>query len=358
MFYKTVVRPYLFRRSAHDAEIAHEQAIAFLSALGKSPAYRLIRAMKRMNGVDREVFGIRFPNPVGFAAGLDKHGLALRGLEAIGFGFGEVGTITPLPQRGNDRPRIFRLPEDRCAINRLGFNSVGASEVAHNMTMRGMPSIPIGVNVGMNKNTSLDNAAHDYIAGLRWMYPFASYFTFNTSSPNTPGLRKLQDRGRLDELLQYGQQTLQVLAAEYGHKKKPLVVKVAPDLTHEAMIDVLDVLLARQVAGIIVGNTTIERPGVLRSSAKTEVGGLSGPPLYEKTRMWTRFIKRHAPTLPIIAVGGIDTPWKALDLIEVCGASLVQIYTGLIYEGPSLPSRMARALWKVGPDPLPKPVVA
>ena len=327
--YERVVRPVLFRLGGGDAEAAHERTLRLLARV---PARRPYSPP----GAARTVLGIPFPNPVGLAAGMDKDGRALPAWPALGFGFVEVGTVTWHPQRGNDRPRLFRLPRDRALVNRMGFNNAGAPALADRLGTVGPLGVPLGISLGKSKVTPLAGVVEDYVGSLRMLYPYGDYFAVNVSSPNTPGLRALQDRGRLGALLQALLAQARALAG--GAAVKPLLVKVAPDLTDAALGELLDVCLGLGVAGIIATNTTIERPGV----STPEPGGLSGRPLAPRALEVVRFVVKESG-LPVIGVGGITEPDDAVRMLAA-GASLVQLYTGLIYRGPALIRRTVRAL--------------
>ncbi len=280
------------------------------------------------------VFGLTFPNPVGLAAGFDKNAEVPDALLRLGFGHVECGTITPRPQVGNPKPRIFRLVEDRAVINRLGFNNEGLEAAAARLEARhraGAGGI-VGANLGANKDTQ-DKPA-DYVTGLKRLYGLADYFTVNVSSPNTPGLRNLQQRDDLQDLLT---RVLDARAALAGTKTpKPVLLKVAPDLTPEDVADIVDVAVGCGVDGLIVSNTTIARPEGLKGASASETGGLSGAPLFERsTDMIRTFAGQVKGRIPIIGVGGVASPEQAYAKIRA-GASLVQLYTGLVYEGPGL----------------------
>jgi dihydroorotate dehydrogenase len=320
MLYERAVRPVLFRLGGGDAETAHERTLATLARL---PAFRRPYSP---SGASKTVLGLRFPNRVGLAAGMDKDGRALRAWPALGFGFVEVGTVTWHAQPGNDRPRLFRLPEHEAIVNRMGFNNGGARALAARLAALGPLPVPLGISLGKSKITPLDDAVEDYVQSFRVLSAYADYFAINISSPNTPGLRQLQDRDRLAELLG-------ALASS-----KPLLVKVAPDLTDAALGELLDVCLEHGVAGVIATNTTIERPGV----STGEAGGLSGRPLAARALEVVRFVTKESG-LPVIGVGGITRPDDAVRMVDA-GASLVQLYTGLIYRGPGLVRGCVRAL--------------
>lgn len=323
--YRRVVRPVLFRIGGRDAEKAHERTLA---ALATGTPVLSLRAPYSPSGARRTVFGVSFPNPVGLAAGMDKDGRALRAWPALGFGFVEVGTVTRHPQPGNDRPRLFRLVDDEAIVNRMGFNNAGAEHLAARLASIGPLKVPLGISLGKSKVTPLDDAVEDYLGSLRALAAYGDYFAVNVSSPNTPGLRRLQDREFLDDLL----------GALRGATGKPLVVKVAPDLTDAALGDLLDVCLARGVAGLIATNTTIGRPGV----STPETGGLSGRPLAARAREVVAFVAKESG-LPVIGVGGVLDPDDAARLVDA-GASLVQIYSGLVYRGPGLVRAAVRAV--------------
>jgi dihydroorotate dehydrogenase len=281
-------------------------------------------------------FGLDFPNPIGLAAGFDKDGVAPDNLLALGFGFVEIGTVTPRPQSGNPRPRLFRLDRDRGVINRLGFNSAGHARTHANLSRRRMGGI-VGVNLGANKD-SADRIA-DYVSGIEAFADLASYFTINVSSPNTPGLRDLQQAAALDELLSG------VLdARDRAPHRRPLLLKIAPDLSLGELDDIVRVARARDIDGMIVSNTTISRPASLASSQAKESGGLSGRPLFDlSTRMLTETFQRVEGQFPLIGVGGIDGPEAALAKLDA-GATLVQLYSALVLDGPELIARIKRGL--------------
>lgn len=282
-----------------------------------------------------QAFGLTFKNPIGLAAGYDKDGVVIRGLSALGFGHLEIGTVTPRPQPGNPLPRSFRLVEDEGVINRLGFPGKGAEFVAHKLsTLRRPPSTVIGVNLGKNKDTPLENAADDYITLLRRFTPLADYLTINISSPNTVGLRRLQGREMLESLLgAIARERSTIALGRAG--RVPILVKLAPDLSDEELDDAVGVILDTGMDGIIATNTTLSREG-LRSAHRVESGGLSGKPLTGLSDLvLSKVVKRVAGKVPIIGVGGITTPDDAKRKLDL-GATLVQIYTGMIFTGPLL----------------------
>jgi dihydroorotate dehydrogenase len=342
--YSGAARQLLFRLGGGDAETAHERTLAALARLGRYPAVvglgrRLAAAADPR--LARTVFGVRFPGPVGLAAGMDKDGRALRAWPALGLGFVEVGTVTAHAQPGNPRPRLFRLPASEAIVNRMGFNNAGAAALAARLAdlrAAGGPGVPLGVSLGKSKATPLPDAVPDYLESFGLLRRWADYVAINVSSPNTPGLRALQDRDALDGLLA-------ALQAATG-PPVPLLVKIAPDLDEHAVAEVLEVCLARGVAGVIAANTTLSRDGVAPADAgtATQAGGLSGRPLTARARALVRFVVGETGgALPVIGVGGICTPADALALLDE-GASLVQVYSGLVYRGPGLIRGVHRAL--------------
>jgi len=326
-----LARAALFRIGGGDAEAAHEWTLRRLSRL--SP--RVLAVLRRRYAVPAPVraFGVDFPNPVGLAAGMDKNGLALPAWPALGFGFVEVGTVTAYGQPGNPRPRLFRLRESEAVINRMGFNNEGAASLASRLTEVGPLPVPLGISLGKSKATPLGEAVADYHASYDLLRGHASYVAVNVSSPNTPGLRALQDREHLDAILE----------ALVGGP--PVLVKIAPDLTEPAIAELLRVCTDRGAAGVIATNTTLSRAGVAAAdlTLSREAGGLSGRPLTERAREVVEFVCRETGgALPVIGVGGILDPDDATRLFDA-GASLVQLYTGFIYRGPALVRSIARA---------------
>ncbi len=344
--YERVGRPLLFRIGGGDPEAAHDWTLRRLAALARRP--RLLAVLRRRYAVSAptQAFGITFPNPVGLAAGLDKDGLALPAWPALGFGFIEVGTVTGAPQPGNDRPRLVRLPDSAALINRMGFNNAGASALADRLgelRRRGGLGVPLGISLGKSKLTPMAEAAGEYVASMRRLHPYADYWAVNVSSPNTPGLRSLQDRSTLDELLRALMAEAVTLAGP--RRPTPILVKVAPDLTEQAIAEAIEVCLARGVAGVIATNTTLARSGLAPADTTRAgtPGGLSGHPLATRARAVVAFVHREAGgRLPVIGVGGILEPDDARRLFDA-GASLVQLYTGLIYRGPGLVRAIGRA---------------
>lgn len=342
--YRHVLRPLFFRM---DPERAHELAMRALAACSGSPALRgLLKAIAGRSdapALAREVFGVRFPNPVGLAAGFDKNGVALRAWEALGFGFVEAGTITARAQPGNDRPRLFRFPEQRALVNRLGFNNRGADALAAHFsalrTAGQWPSIPVGINIGKSKITPLDQAVEDYLHSFRRLHAYADYVVVNVSSPNTPGLRQLQGREELSALLGALQ------AANRGlERPRPLLVKIAPDLADGQIADVAALADEHALAGIVATNTTIDH-SALPVDRRGETGGLSGAPLRARATAVVRLLASQT-RLPIIAVGGVDDAESAREKFDA-GASLVQLYTGFVYGGPTIVREIVSALGRV-----------
>jgi dihydroorotate dehydrogenase len=388
-FFEAVVRPALFRIGGGDAETAHESTLHRLSGLSARP--KVLDAMRRRYAVaaPRTVFGVDFPNPVGLAAGMDKNGVALPAWPALGFGFVEVGTVTAKAQPGNDKPRVFRGTHSEAIVNRMGFNNDGAQALAdrlssllgeprrrphvsapevisggspseRNHSRPGVPDspatllrnripgelppmasalglrTPLGISLGKSKATPLADAVDDYVYSARLLRPYADYLAVNVSSPNTPGLRELQDRSHLSELLA-------VLAAEVAGT--PILVKIAPDLTEPAIAEVLQVCADRGVAGLIATNTTLGRDGLAPADAAlaNEAGGLSGRPLTARAREVVAFVhKQTGGALPVIGVGGLMSADDVTRMFDA-GARLVQLYTGFIYHGPGLVKAAATA---------------
>lgn len=314
MLFEKAVRPWLFRR---DAEDAHEWTLARLSRMPKAAR----GVLKKRYAVSDPVrlFGVEFPNRVGLAAGMDKNGIALKAWPAMGFGFVEVGTVTWHAQPGNEKPRMFRQPEREAIVNRMGFNNFGASALASKLALH-TREIPLGISLGKSKVTPLDEAVEDYRRSFEVLRDFGDYFAVNVSSPNTPGLRELQEKSHLDA----------ILAELKGGP--PILVKIAPDLTDTAIAELLEVCAARGVAGIIATNTTVAHDG--------PTGGLSGRPLGQRAREVVSFVHKESG-LPIIGVGGIMSADGAKRMFEA-GASLIQLYTGFVYHGPALVRRCAR----------------
>ncbi|MCG8346633.1 MAG: quinone-dependent dihydroorotate dehydrogenase [Chloroflexales bacterium] len=347
MLYKHLLRPMLFSLSQRDPELAHERTLALLATL--SNALWLTSRLRQVWAVqdpalERTLFGLRFPNPLGLAAGMDKDGIAIPAWAALGLGFVEVGTVTLQAQPGNPRPRLFRLVRDQALINRMGFNNHGAAALASRLSRLPSQTIPIGVSLGKSRVTPVEAAINDYCASFRTLYTYGDYFAINVSSPNTPGLRTLQDRAQLDELLAALQSENWNLS--HDAQMKPLLVKIAPDLSDHAIGEVLEVCSIHNISGIIATNTTLSRERLCHTppTQASEAGGLSGKPLAAEVCRIVRFISRETGgRLPIIGVGGIFGPSDALAMLDA-GASLLQVYTGLVYEGPAMVRRINRVL--------------
>jgi dihydroorotate dehydrogenase len=326
-----LIRPILMRM---DAERAHDLTLKVLKALP-------LPALRSEGSRAVTAFGLTFPNPVGLAAGFDKNAVAVDPLLGLGFGFVEIGSVTPRPQAGNPRPRLFRLPADGGVINRFGFNNEGHAAVHARLAARRGRGGIIGVNVGANKDS--DNKAADYAAGILAFADVASYFTLNVSSPNTPGLRDLQKREALDDLL------ARVVAARDEasriHPRRPLLLKIAPDLALAELDDVVEVAMRRAMDGMIVGNTTISRPASLRdNTVAAEAGGLSGAPLFDlSTKLLAETAARVEGRMPLVGVGGIDSAAAARAKLAA-GATLVQLYSALVFKGPGLVRAIIRRL--------------
>jgi dihydroorotate dehydrogenase len=349
--YRHLARPVLFRLGHGDAEIAHRRTLEALHRLARSPrALAVVARLIRAQPSPRRVFGVDFPSAVGLAAGMDKDGVALKAWPAMGFGYVEVGTVTAQPQPGNPRPRLFRLPESHALINRMGFNNAGAAALAVTLEAVGDIGVPLGISLGMSKVTPIDAAVSDYLTSLRAVYPYADYIAVNVSSPNTAGLRGLQDREPLDELLGALTEEAGCLAMQHDRPDRPVpvLVKIAPDLSSAAIGDLLEVCSDRGIAGVIATNTTVERPGVSRAETTlaAEAGGLSGRGLGPRALEVVRFVTSHSE-LPVIGVGGITTAEDGLAMLDA-GASLLQLYTGFVYSGPPLVAELNRAVSRRG----------
>jgi dihydroorotate dehydrogenase len=324
--YERFVRPLLF---SLDAETAHHLTVALLQRASRfDPALRMLRSLQPPPK-PKTLFGLTFPNPIGLAAGLDKNGVALPAWAALGFGFIEIGTVTAKAQPGNPKPRIFRLSEQQALINRLGFNNDGADAIARRLAALResgpWPAVPVGINIGKSRTTPLEQATDDYLYSFRALRDFADYITLNISSPNTPGLRELQEPEKLSELLH-------AIGNEAGTTPKPLVVKISPDLSGTELKAILAVCEENGVSGIIATNTTLDHSSI--ASQLDQAGGLSGAPLRDKSTALVREINARS-TIPVIASGGIFDAESAREKFQA-GALLIQLYTGLIYRGPQL----------------------
>ncbi len=340
--YKLLLKPILF---LFPAEKAHHLTVGLLkftlAVPGLSHLFRMVFSVKDRR-LQREVMGLTFPNPVGLAAGFDKDGKSFRAMAALGFGFIEVGTVTPRPQAGNPLPRLFRLPEDKALINRMGFNNEGVDALVERLKRDRPKGLIIGGNIGKNKDTPNAEAVSDYLYGFEKLFPHVDYFVVNVSSPNTPNLRALQEKEPLTRLLNALQERNRAMAAP-----KPVLLKIAPDLTDGQLDDIIEIVEATGLAGIIATNTTISRQGLQTDPhrvAEIGAGGLSGKPVRERSTEVIRYLHgRTKGKLTIIGVGGIGSPADALEKLEA-GASLVQVYSGLVYAGPGLVRDINRAL--------------
>ena len=336
-----LIRPFFFQ---FDPEKIHHFVTASLKRFNKFPGAAAIgRAVFSIENpsLEREVFGLKFKNPVGLAAGFDKNGELMGEMANLGFGFVEVGTVTPLPQPGNPKPRMFRLPQDAGLINRMGFNNLGVDVVAERLrryrNLKPQTSnLIIGGNIGKNKNTPNEDAVSDYIKCFDRLFDVVDYFVVNVSSPNTPGLRELQEKEPLKKLLQTLQQR-----NRKNDISRPILLKIAPDLTDEQLDDIIEIVKESGIAGVIATNTTINREGLVSpQKIKNETGGLSGKPLTKRSTEVIRYLaEKSGKAFSIIGVGGIHLAQDALEKLEA-GASLVQLYTGFIYEGPGLIKRI------------------
>lgn len=336
MMYQKIIKPFLF---LFDPESVHHFSftmIKLLSAIPGIPA--LIRSLYQVNDkrLEREVFGLKFPNPVGLAAGFDKNAELYKPLANFGFGFIEIGTLTPKGQAGNPKKRLFRLKEDEAIINRMGFNNKGVDDAVQRLKKN--KNVLIGGNIGKNKITPNQEAVNDYIYCFNALFDHVDYFVVNVSSPNTPNLRALQDKKPLTDLLS----TLKGLNDKKS-QPKPILLKIAPDLSNEQLLDIIEIITTVKIDGVIATNTTLNREG-LQSKNKKEAGGLSGKPLSSRSTEVIRFlVEKSNNAFPIIGVGGIHSPEDALEKLNA-GAALVQLYTGFVYEGPALIKAINQAL--------------
>lgn len=339
----SLVKKFLFR---YDPEDVHYKVLRWLTkayntGLGKK--YLTSNYSYNHPSLEKTVFGIHFKNPVGLAAGFDKDAKYIEQLSCLGFGFIEIGTLTPKPQDGNEKPRLFRLPADGAIVNRMGFNNEGVDAAVERLKHRDSKVI-IGGNIGKNKNTPNEEAVNDYIFCFQKLFNYVDYFVVNVSSPNTPGLRDLQEKEPLHHLLL----TLQNINLQYPNAK-PILIKIAPDLTNEQVDDVIDIVQQVKLAGIVATNTTISREGLLSDSTEVHdmgIGGLSGKPVRKRSTEIIRYISQKTNgTIPIIAVGGIFNAHDAQEKIDA-GASLVQVYTGFIYSGPGIAKNICKSMAK------------
>ena len=338
--YHKLVRPILF---LFDPEKVHYFSFFMIKVLSAIPGVSfIIRSLYQVKhpSLEREVFGLKFPNPVGLAAGFDKNAVLYKQLSNFGFGFIEIGTLTPKSQPGNPKKRLFRLLEDQAIINRMGFNNEGVDDAVKRLKKNS--NILIGGNIGKNKITPNEEAVNDYIYCFNALFDDVDYFVVNVSSPNTPNLRALQDKEPLTHLLA----TLKELN-DKKEQSKPILLKIAPDLTNEQLIDIVDIVTTVKIDGVIATNTTLERSNLASSPEVTaEAGGLSGKPLRKRSTEVIRFlVKESNNAFPIIGVGGIHSPEDALEKLDA-GAALIQLYTGFVYEGPAAVRNINRALLK------------
>ncbi len=339
--YKSLIRPIFF---LFDPEKIHHFTFSALKFLGTIPGVRSIwKSMYHVKNksLKREFFGITFDNPIGLAAGFDKDARLIDELSCMGFGFIEIGTLTPEGQPGNDKPRLFRLPKDKAVINRMGFNNEGVQPAVTRLKRR-KSKVIVGGNIGKNKITPNEDAARDYALAFEALFPLVDYFVVNVSSPNTPNLRALQDKEPLTALLQ----NLKERNASKS-KSKPILLKIAPDLSDEQLKDIVEITKEVSLDGLIATNTTISREGLKTSAKRIEkigAGGLSGAPVRKQSTHVIKFLRTHlGPDFPIIAVGGIMNADDAMEKFDA-GASLVQLYTGFIYEGPSIVKQINKKL--------------
>lgn len=336
--YKSIIRPILFQ---FDPEKVHYLTFSLIRILSKIPGFSAICKSVYLvedKKLEREVFGLKFKNPVGLAAGFDKEANLYNELSSFGFGFIEIGTLTPKAQDGNPKKRLFRLKSDSAIINRMGFNNGGVEDAVTRLKKN--KGVLIGGNIGKNKITPNEDAVKDYEICFDTLFDYVDYFVVNVSSPNTPNLRELQDKKPLTELLQ----TLQNKNTTKP-KQKPILLKIAPDLTDDQLLDIIDIVNETKIAGVIATNTTISREG-LTSESQSETGGLSGKPLTKRSTEVIRFLSDNSnKAFPIIGVGGIHSADDAIEKLKA-GASLIQLYTGFIYEGPALVKSINKAILK------------
>ncbi len=341
MIYQRILKPILFQ---FDAEKAHHITTSLFSFVLKIPILsQILKANYAFNNnaLEKELWGVRFKNPVGLAAGFDKDGKYYESMQHLGFGFIEIGTVTPKAQDGNPKKRLFRLPKDSALINRMGFNNEGVDTMVERLKKRKRNDVIIGGNIGKNKITPNDQAVLDYEYAFEKLYDLVDYFVINVSSPNTPGLRELQDKEPLTKLVAH--------IIHLRNKKtqfKPVLLKIAPDLTEEQLTDIFEIIKEQKLDGIIATNTTIDRSSLNTADSELESignGGLSGAPLTLKARDFVRTIRQNNPNLPIIGVGGISTVEDAHAMLDA-GADLIQIYTGLVYQGPSFVKKIKKSL--------------
>ncbi len=347
MIYKTLIRPLLFTL---EAETAHHISLSLLNILKSSGGRKILSSLFHYETPSLEVkaFGLTFHNPVGLAAGFDKNAHYLEALSLLGFGFVEIGTITFHPQPGNPKPRIKRIPDSKAVWNHLGFNNDGAAAVAERLKKIKL-DIPVGINIGKSKIAPIENASEDYLSSFQILYPYGDYFVINVSSPNTPGLRELQKEENLSTLLNTIQKKNTELSSKAQNGPKPILVKISPDLTFQEIDSILTVIRETKAAGIIATNTTLSRTEV--SAELPSEGGISGKPIKNRSTEIIRYIvQKTEKRTHLIGCGGIFTSEDAVEKIKA-GASLVQLYTGLIYEGPGIVKRIKKELSKKSISP-------
>ena len=340
--YKSILQPLLFSLDAEKAHHVTFSLVRFLCKIGFSGVFRAIYKIEDPR-LEKEVFGIKFKNPVGLAAGFDKDAKLYNELSNFGFGFVEIGTLTPKPQAGNPKKRLFRLKPDQAIVNRMGFNNMGVVDAVERLKKE--HKVLIGGNIGKNKVTPNEDAVSDYLICFNALFDHVDYFVVNVSSPNTPGLRELQDKEPLTALLLNLKKENTNLASQKQQKEKPILLKIAPDLTDDQLLDIIAIVADTKIDGVIATNTTIERKDLKsEESLIKEMGGLSGKPLTKRSTEVIRFLaEKSNKAFPIIGVGGIHSEEDALEKLAA-GADLVQLYTGFIYEGPGLIKRINKAI--------------
>lgn len=340
--YKYVIRPLVFLLDAETAHYFSFTMIRFFSSIGLGPIFRKLFVINDKR-LEKEVFGLKFKNSIGLAAGFDKDARLYNEFSDFGFGFVEIGTLTPKPQSGNPKKRLFRLQDDQAIINRMGFNNQGVFDAVERLKKQ--HRVLVGGNIGKNKVTPNEDAVKDYLICFDALFEYVDYFVVNVSSPNTPGLRELQDKKPLTKILKKLKRANTNNASKYSSKEKPILLKIAPDLTNDQLMDIIAIVNDTKIDGIIATNTTIARDGL--SSHLTlveEKGGLSGKPLASRSTEVIRFLaEKSNKAFPIIGVGGIHSAQDAIEKLEA-GADLVQLYTGFVYEGPSLLKRINKAI--------------
>ncbi len=340
--YKLILRPIFF---LFDPERIHHFSFFMINLLGKIGFSRIFKALYVIDDskLERELFGIKFKNPVGLAAGFDKNAKLYNELSDFGFGFIEIGTLTPKPQEGNPKKRLFRLKSDKAIINRMGFNNLGVLEAVEQLKKE--HRVIIGGNIGKNKGTPNDKASLDYLVCFDALFDYVDYFVVNVSSPNTPGLRELQDKIPLTDLLNQLKRENLILAATKNTKEKPILLKIAPDLTDSQLLDIIAIVSVTKIDGIIATNTTVTRENLeANQQLQLESGGLSGAPLKNRSTEVIRFLSNKSnKAFPIIGVGGINSAQDALEKLDA-GADLIQLWTGFVYEGPGLVKKINKAI--------------